>query len=185
MKTCRYCEEVIGEHDEICPYCGYNSKTDTLTPGFVKKEKKSSTLEKQKKISPGVRKFVLLGVLLITASLVFKYQGKLGDLFWEAKNTLAGKKTVKNTKKPEKSIPSKPAALIDVRSAKVSPGKAAGAKDRIEGIFYDPQGKSWVVIGGQVFSENQSIGNTRILKINPDSVSVLQGGEEKTLRVNK
>jgi hypothetical protein len=185
MKTCRYCEEVMGENDGICPYCGYNSKTDTLTPGFVKKAKKDSVLQRQKKISPGVRRFAFLGALVIGCSLVFKYQGELGDIFWGLKNRLTGNKTAKTVKAQGKNLQSRPAAFIEVRSAKVSGEQAAVKKDKVEGIFYDPQGKSWVVIGGQLVSENQSIGDITVVKITPDAVAVIQGGKEKILRVNK
>jgi hypothetical protein len=186
MKTCRYCEEVIGDKDETCRYCGYNSKIDTLTPGFVKKENKNVASQKQKKISPGVRSFGFGGLVIIVFSLGWRYQGKIGDFIWEAKNTLSGKPVKKPVLAVGKINPNRPVRLIDVRSYKPAVDKADGKNQpKLEGIFFDPRGKSYSVIGGRLVSENQSIGNLTIKKINPDSVVVIQDGKEKTLRVNK
>ena len=185
MKTCRYCEEVIGDQDEICGNCGYNPKTDTLTTSFVKKEKKIGSGQKQKVLSPRVKSFVYWGVIIIVFSLGAKYQGKIGDIFWEAKNILLGNKVKKSAQASGKINQNKTIRLIDVRSYKASADKSTDKNSKIEGIFYDPQGKSYVVINGQLISEKESFGNMVIKKINSDSVEVVQDGNEKVLTVNK
>ncbi|MCX5694563.1 MAG: hypothetical protein NT014_05535, partial [Candidatus Omnitrophica bacterium] len=77
------------------------------------------------------------------------------------------------------------AKLIDVRSYKAPVDKVSGASRKIEGIFYDPQGKSYVIINGQLVSERQNYAGLFIKKINSDSVEVIEEGKEKLLKVNK
>jgi hypothetical protein len=183
MQTCRYCEGTIINQDEICANCGYNPKTDTLTAGFVRKNKPA--IKKQTLVSPGVRNFACWGGLIIACSLGFKYQGKIGDAFWEAKNIILGSKITKSASIPAKSIQRVPTRLIDVRSYKAPADKISASGSRIEGIFYDPQGKSYAVIAGQLLSEKESFGKMVIQKINRDSVQVIDDGQEKILTVNQ
>ena len=185
MKTCRFCAEVIADQDEICGNCGYNPKTDTLTASFVKKEKKVGYGQKQRVVSPAVKTFVLWGIIIIVFSLGLKYQGKIGDFIWEAKNILLGNKVNKSAQTSGKVNQNKKIRLIDVRSYKASADKSPRKDKRIEGIFYDPQGKSYVVINGRLISEKESFGNMVIKKINSNSVEVVQDGDEKVLTVNK
>jgi len=184
LKTCRFCEEVIGEQDEICGNCGYNPKTDTLTTSFVKKKKVESG-QKRRIVSSPVKSFVFWGMIVIVFSLGVKYQRKIGDIIWEAKNILLGNKVNKSAPAAGKVNQNRTTRLIDVRSYKASADKSPGKNRRIEGIFYDAQGKSYVVINGQLVSEQMSFGNMVIKKINRDSVEVVQDGKEQVLRVSK
>mgnify|MGYP001766030889 CR=1 FL=1 len=181
-KTCRYCEGTIYDQEEICSNCGYNPATDTLTAGFSRKSKPA---KRQVLVGPGVRNFACWGGLIIVFSLGFKYQSKIGDAFWEAKNILSGNKITKSAAASAKSVQKTPTRLIDVRSYKVPQNKTFSENRRIEGIFYDPQGKSYVVIGGELFAEGQSSGSMLIKKINRDMVVVSEAGQEKALRVNR
>jgi len=185
MKICRFCEGPIDDQAKICGNCGYNPKTDTLTASFVKKEKKAGAGKKQKIISPGVKTFVFWGVMIIVFSLGIKYQGKFGDILWEAKNTILGNKISKSAPALVKINQKKVARLIDVRSYKIPADKASSKNRKIEGIFYDPQGKSYVVINGRLVSEKESFENMVIKKINSNSVEVLEDGNEKALMVNQ
>ncbi len=183
MKTCRYCEEKISDQDEICPNCGYNPKTDTLTAGFVRKNKPA--IKKQMMVGPGVRNFACWGGLIIICSLGVKYQGKIGDAFWEVKNILLGNKITKSGRVSAKSIKNVPTRLTDVRSYQAPADKTLRGTSKIEGIFYDPQGKSYAVIGGQLLSEGENLGKLFIKKINRDSVEVLEDGRGRILAVNQ
>lgn len=185
MKICRYCNEEIGEKDEVCGNCGYNPRTDTLTTSFVKKEKQTKSGQKQKIVSPGVKSFAFWGMMVIVFSLGIKYQGKIGDIIWQAKNIVLGNKVNKSAKALAKSKQDKIIKLIDVRSYQRPADKSSGKDIKIEGIFYDPQAKSYVVINGQLISEKESFGGMVIKKINTDSVEVIQGGREQILRVNQ
>lgn len=179
-KTCRYCEGTISDQEEVCSNCGYNPKTDTLTAGFIRKNKPA---KRQVLVGSGVRNFACWGGLVIICSIGFKYQSKIGDAFWEAKNILLGNKITKSavsTKSPQKT----PARLIDVRSYKAPKHQISSESRKIEGIFYDPQGRSCAVIGGKLLYEGESAGKMLIKKINQDSVEVLENGQTQWLKVN-
>lgn len=184
MKTCRFCEEATGDADLVCSNCGYNFQTDTMSTSFVKK-KKAAGKQGQRVISSGTKSFMFWGIVIVIFSLGIKYQAKIGDAFWEAKNLLLGNKAEKSAKASQKDNQNKIISLIDVRSAKVPADKTYGRNKKIEGIFYDPQRKSYVVINGQLISEKESFGDILIKKINQDSVEVARGGQDQVLRVDE
>jgi len=185
MKICRYCEKEIQDEDKICSNCGYNPQTDTLTASFVKKAVKTGSERKQTAVSSGIKTFAIWGLTIIIFSLAVKYQGKIGDLFWKAKNLIPGAKSTAAVEAAQKARPPVATRLIDVRSYEATPPKTFAKDRKIEGIFYDPQGKSYVVINGRLVSENESFGDILIKKINRDSVDVLEAGQEKALKVSK
>ncbi|MFH0918690.1 MAG: hypothetical protein V1830_06120, partial [Candidatus Omnitrophota bacterium] len=125
MKICRYCNEEIAERDEICGNCGYNSQTDTMTPSFVKKEKKAKIEPPEKIISPGVKSFVFWGMMIIVFSLGIKHQKKIGDIIWGAKNIFLGNKVSKFAQASTKAHRDKIIKLIDVRSYQVPEDKSS------------------------------------------------------------
>jgi hypothetical protein len=186
MRTCRFCEKEIGDHDKLCVNCGYNPQTDTMTAGFVKKKVNPGLDRKNYQVSSGVKSFAFWSLVVIVFSLGFQYQRKIGDLFWGAKNNLTGKK-VSSTAALGKGQGSqgRPVKLIDVRSYKAPVDKTPGKNRKIEGIFYDPQGKSYVVINGQLICETQSFADMVVKKINSDSVEVIQAGKESVLKLNQ
>lgn len=176
MRICRFCDEKIGDHEKICGNCGYNPQTDTMTTSFVRKNKKVGAGGKQKILNSGVKSFAFWGMIIIIFSLGIKYQGKIGDIIWKARN--------KSSPVSRKANRYKTTKLIDVRSYKAPADKSQGKNRKIEGIFYDPQGKSYVMINGQLISEKESFGNMVIKRINNDSVEVVLDGKEKILKVN-
>jgi hypothetical protein len=185
MMICRYCEKEISGQDKICGNCGYNPQTDTMTTSFVKKKDNVAAEGKQKIIGSGVKSFVFWGMVVIILSLGMKYQGKLGDIFWEVKNTLLGNKVNKSAQALKKANQNKSVGLSAVRAYQAPAAKLSDKNKKIEGIFYDLQGKSYVVISGQLVSENESYGDRLIKKINPDSVEILQNGQEQVVGVDK
>ncbi len=185
MRICRFCEKEMSEQNKICGNCGYNPQTDTMTTSFVKKKEKAVVGGEQRIIGSRVKSFVFWGMVIIIASLGVKYQGKVGDIFWKVKNTIFNVKIDKSAQALEKANQNKSVGLIDVRSYRPPVDKASIKNNKIEGIFYDPQGQSYVVINGQLVSEKMSFGDMTITKINNDSVEVVQDGQEKVLTVNK
>ena len=185
MRTCRFCEEVIADQDKICGNCGYNPQTDTMTVSFIRKKKKAVAGQNQRLLGSGVKSFVFWGLIIVVFSLGVKYQGKIGDFIWKIKNIYLGNKVNKPEQALGKANQNKIIKFISVRSSKVSADKSPVGNRRIEGIFYDPQGKSYVVINGQLISEQMSFGNMVIKKINSNSVEVLQDGQEQVLTVDK
>jgi hypothetical protein len=187
MGVCRFCREEIREKDKICLNCGYNPQTDTVTPNFIKREKKEITGKKKSLISPGVKNFVFLGSAVIILSLLFKYQANLGDVIYQVRSFIVGNKNKVNKPVDKKQSSGKDngvkvTGLLGVRSFKAPVDKSQLKDKKIEGIFYDPKNTSYVVINGQLVSEGKSVGNMLIKKINQDSVEVVEEGSVKILR---
>ncbi len=174
MKTCRFCKEESSDKEQICPYCGYNFQTDTLTPNFVGKARKEDKGKKKKLVGPGIKTFVFWTGLVIISSLIFKYQGKLGDLVSQAKDFF---------KKDKKKKTSQSVGLLEVKSVKVSQEKFRSKEKKIEGIFYDPKGKSYVIINNQLIPEGESFAGIFIKKINKNTVEVIRDGKSQILSV--
>ncbi|HNW38957.1 MAG TPA: hypothetical protein PKI44_00840 [Candidatus Omnitrophota bacterium] len=185
MKICRFCDKPIGDQDKICGNCGYNPQTDTMTASFIKKKNKVESAIKNNRVSSGVKAFAYWSLAVIIFSLGFQYQRKLGDLAWELKDILLGKRGNQVKKVSVKSSPSQSTRLIDVRSYKISAGKPLDKGIKVEGIFYDPQGKSYVVINDQLVSEQESFGAMLITKINSNSVEIIENGKVQVLTVSK
>jgi len=172
MKTCRFCKEENSDKEQICPYCGYDFKTDTLTPGFISKAKKVDRFKKKKLVGPGVRTFIFWAILIIIFSLIFKYRGNLSGLIDQVKN-FAGNKGNEN----------KSVGLVDIRSVKIPAEKLEQKEKRVEGIFYDANDKSYVIINGQLISEGEVFEDVFVKKINKDSVEIVKDGNIQTLKV--
>jgi len=174
MKNCRYCKEEVGNKEQICPYCGYDFKTDTLTPGFISKAKKVDIAKKRKLVGPEVKTFAFWAAVIIIGILVFRYHGKFNDLVLQAKSLF---------KKDKKSQVDKSVGLISVRSTKVSEDKFKSQDKKIEGLFYDPAGKSYVIINEQLIGEGESFGGIFIKKVNQRSVEIVQDGQSQVVTV--
>jgi RNA polymerase subunit RPABC4/transcription elongation factor Spt4 len=185
MRICRFCEKVIRDQDEICGNCGYNPQSDTMSAAFVKKNPETAAAKKQNILAPGVKNFVFWGMIIIVFSLGVKYQGKINGMVKKAKNIFSGNKISKSAQASEKANQNKAVKLIGVRSHKEPAGKSSGKNIKIEGIFYDPQGRSYAMINGQLVWEQKSFENMVIKKINRGSVEVVQDGQDKVITVSK
>ncbi len=181
MKNCRYCKEEVGDKEQICPYCGYDFKTDTLTPGCVKNEK-VDTDKKKKLVGSGIRTFMFWAILIIIFSLIFKYRGNVSGLIDQAKN-FVGIKGNKAAQAFNKANANKSLGLVDVRSVKIPAEKSERKEKKVEGIFYDANNKSYVIINGQLVSEGESFEGMLIKKVNKDSVEIVKDGNIQTLKV--
>ena len=73
--------------------------------------------------------------------------------------------------------------LMNVRSLSSSRKPLQPGALIIEGILYDPSGKSFVSINGNVVSEGDVSGDIAVKKINPNSVEVK--GEDKIIEVQE
>jgi len=175
MKVCHFCKEEISDKEQICAYCGYNFQTDTVIPDFVKKIKEKDKGEKQKLIGSGIKTFIFWATLIIIFSLIFKYHGKIGNLIQQGKSYF---------KKVKKSQIDKAAEFIDLSSVRVPVKKSKAAGEEIEGIFYDPKAKSYVIINGKLVSEGESFEGVFIKKVNNDSVEIIKDGKTKILLVD-
>ena len=75
MQECRYCQQIIEDKDSFCKYCGYDPKTDMMSPEFKLMEAKGLIPKKKIKskvsvgISQGVKNFAFIGLAIFIFSL--------------------------------------------------------------------------------------------------------------------
>ena len=58
---------------------------------------------------------------------------------------------------------------------------SSGTGLAIEGIVYDPRKSSYVIIGGKIYREGETVDEAKVIKIFPDRVLFLQQGEETVI----
>ncbi len=200
MKECQYCKEQMKDEDVVCIMCGYDHKTGTINNAFKEQmakergvrekaqRKKEKLQNKGRGISPGVKKFVFIGLIITVFALFYKHNFNISSVVSEISQSLAKLKKFKfsetKTKDKKDNKPEK-IELTDVNSFKGN-NKPLRKKDlKVEGIFFDPQRKSFVSINGQILSEGESAGDVAVKKINRDSVELVIGGENTILKVNQ
>ncbi len=190
MKECKFCKKHLNDNDMTCGYCGYDFKTGAMDPSFDPNKPKKTEKNKIGGISPLIKKFATIGILVLVVSLTYKHMFNIKAIIEDfvssaLQQTSGGKKKitvkgkVKGDNKPQKM------ELTDVRfyEKKEKPGKYKDLK--VEGIFFDPSGKSFITINGKILSEGESINDTVIEKIYSDSVELKVKGETKVLGVNQ
>ena len=186
MTVCRFCGEEVNDKNKICLKCGYNPQTDTIIPAFAGQERKEKISKKKNLVGSGVKNFAFWSFVVIFLSLIFKYQAKLGDVVYQVRSFAYNKnklnKPVKIKQPSAKVNEFKSIELLGARSFKAPVDKTQGKAKKIEGIFYDPKNKSYVVINGQLVSEGESFGGMLIKTINKDSVEVVEGGKSRLIR---
>ena len=196
MKDCRYCQSPLKEEDVICPFCGYDSKTDTISPSFRQSPETLKKMERVKDrkriresggIDPRVKKFAYVGLAVVTFSVFYKYSFNVSGLVNQASSIFSnikideimkGKFDWKKLKTGSKT------EMISLKSFQ-APTKVIRPKGlTVEGILFDPNGKSFATINGNVLAEGDTIGNVKVNKINKDSVEVTADGVNKILEVS-
>ena len=195
MKQCKFCNGQMGDKEEICHLCGYNFKTDTLTPNFKKNESALQQIKKQRKvcerrpINARVRNFAIFGILVTIIALALnKFQL---DASWTK-----GFKKMFSTAKLVKIISGEGLKAKDEEQKThyrryITTASFEGINDPekykgillIEGIAYDPNGKSFVTVNGKVISEGEDCEGVIIQKIHRDFVDVLIGSETRSIRL--
>ena len=56
---------------------------------------------------------------------------------------------------------------------------------KLEGIIYDPEGRSMAILNGKTYQKGESVGDATVVKIFKDHVVILVREEEKTLRLRE
>ncbi len=199
MKECVYCKRPMKEEAVVCIYCGYDHKLGTISQAYSRppapgKEPQAGTGIKEEKapagpggVNPKVKKFAFIGILLVAFSVLYKYNFNVNVIVSDLKGAAVNIKGVKFLqdkfgKKKAQAI--EKIELLNVEkfeAKKETPDK----KLRLEGIFFDPQGKSFATINGQVISEGESVDNAILKKIGRNSVELVIDSETKTLEVNQ
>lgn len=94
MQECRFCKEVIKEGDPFCKNCGYDPKTDSINPEFKligaqsrpSKKSKKIAVNNARSISPGVKKFALIGLVILVFSIFYKNHFNINNVAAEVKH---------------------------------------------------------------------------------------------------
>ena len=62
---------------------------------------------------------------------------------------------------------------------------ASSSGVKLEGIIYDPSKQSMAILNGKTYQTGEAVGDATVVKIMKDHVVILEGGEEKTLRIRE
>lgn len=196
MAVCRFCRNELEHERQICPACGYDPTTDRVNQAAKAQIEQSEALGKKKNkkekkeggggVNPGIKKFALIGVAIIVFSVFYKYNFDINGVIYEITQNIARIKEGRLfSKESDKDKEVKKIELMDVRSY-TAPQRQERSKELvIEGIFFDSQTKSFVIINGQVFKEGESYKGAIIAKIKEDSVILIIGNEPKILKAHQ
>lgn len=191
---CKLCDKPLKAEDAICEYCGYDPKTDRVSESFkpkseaaIRKEEKEKA-RKEGAVGSGVKKFAMIGLAVVIFSVLYKYNFNINGVARDAGLFLdriksgnltrgkdAGKKETENEK----------IELISVRSFDGSKQPRNNKEQKIEGIFFDESGKSFVIVNGKLLPEGGSLGDFTVKKIYKGSVELILGDELINLRINQ
>ena len=151
------------------------------------KQKEKLSEAKNRGISSRIKKFAMLGVVILVIYVFYKNNFNFNAVKLSVKEALSTVKVGNFTLvKPEEKKETKPqpsAGLRDVSSYEAPQKISEDRSLTVEGIFYDPQGTSFTTISGRVLREGQSVYAVTINKINMDSIEVTVNGENKAVGV--
>lgn len=200
MTECVYCKRPMKEEAVVCIYCGYDHKLGTISQAYKPQQdapgKESGVkirIKEEKSpagsggVNPKVKKFAFIGILLVAFSILYKYNFNLSVIvsdLTEAAVNIKGVKFLQDKFGKKKARAIEKIELSNVEKFEVKK-EGPAKKLRLEGIFFDPRGKSFATINGQVVSEGESVDNVILKKIDRNSVEVIAGNETKTLEVNQ
>jgi len=196
-KECRYCKKPIKEEVAVCSFCGYDHKTGTMAEteaGLVKSlEEKVKTREKGSAskifgVDPKVKIFAFIGLSIVIFSVFYKYNFDIKGVMSEANQVFYRIKSgafFTGKSKKEKNKANQKIELMNVKSITTPKKSLQPGALAVEGILYDPTGKSFVSIEGNVIAEGAAFGDVVVKKINRDSVELIVKGENKIIEVQE
>lgn len=91
MQECRFCKGTIKNGDPFCKYCGYDPKTDRMSPDFIPTGQPVKPLNKKAVsifsagISPGVKNFAFIGLAILIFSILYKNHFNINNVVSEVK----------------------------------------------------------------------------------------------------
>jgi hypothetical protein len=62
---------------------------------------------------------------------------------------------------------------------------ASSSGVKLEGIIYDPDGRSMAILNGKAYQAGEAVGDAKVVRIQKDQVVVSTGGEEQILRIRE
>jgi len=191
MKHCRLCGNFVEDVADACTSCGYDFRTDTVNPNFVPKPSSTGKTKLEATgthVSTGVKKFAIIGLIVVIFSVLYKYNFNINDVVFDTVglfNHAKSGKFIKGKVDKNKGNEVKKVELINVKSF-IAPSNADRYKGlKIEGISFDASAKSFIIINGKVVSEGETFDKVIVKKINLDSVELVVAGKPEVLRVNQ
>ena len=195
MKSCRFCNHTLTDEAAYCPACGYDFKTDTIHPELKEQSSKKTPNKpanrKGSGIAPRVKKFAFAGLSIVVLYLVlgrvnFDAAGitfKIKSIFFDLRKMIPGKNG-QGSKSKEKAPEKKELLTVSFFGGVENPQKYKDALV-VEGIFFDPNAKSYVTLNGKVLAEGESLSEVLVKKINKDSVELIIAGKSKVLKATE
>jgi hypothetical protein len=163
---------------------------DNIQPEKISKKEKELPVKGKKRgprlwgVSPGVKKFAYFGLAIVAFSILYKHNFNPEAIKAEV-NLLWAKTQARlisgKAKKAKEGI--NKAALISVVNFDGSQKPGTNKDLKVEGIFFDADGGSFIVLNGKVIAEGQSWMGVMVKKISRESVEVEVNGESRILGV--
>lgn len=199
MTICKFCQRSMKDNDGICAFCGYDPKTDAISPTFIQQADSLKSIKQKIKeneraagtgIDPRIKNFAFIGLVIVAFSIFYKNNFSISGVASEITHSFTRLKTGKFTigvftKKKKKDKTAKKVELINMGSFQAPQDIALRKELVIEGISFDPGYRSFVIINGKVISEGQSIDGATVKTINKDSVEVVVDGQRKVLGIKQ
>ncbi len=167
----------------ICGFCGYDFKTGAMSKSFNPQAKPGKKKGRPGGlVSPQIKKFAFIGILIVLASVSYKYIFSLKSYIFTLRTiVLDFARPIIEGKTGEKRDKGRKEASVTKKTTK----KYADNALRIEGISYDPEAKSFIAVNGKLVSEGETIRGVIVERIDKDSVMVLIEGEEKVFTIGQ
>ena len=180
--VCRFCNQSNIKKGEFCLNCGYDPKTDTLSPLFKARRAGQDDSRKLKSVS-FVKIFAIVGIVLTIFSVFYKHNFDVSSII------VKGKELFREVSYGEfVHIGSKGKSLITNRTQaepdKILKKRSVG-KLILGGIFFVPHNQSYVIINNQVLKENEFFEGILVKKIYGEKVEVEINGEKNVLKANE
>lgn len=181
----------MNDEEIICTVCGYDHNTKTINNAFKSKIEAVSSKSRRGKaqgIDSRVKKFAYAGLIITGASLFYKHNFNVANVVSDLSRPFAKLKKFQPAGDKSKNKKGQKAGKLELIEIKSFEGnkKSLNKKDlKIEGIFFDPSGKSFIAIGGKIISEGQGMDNIIVKKINKDSAELIVESEIKILKLSE
>lgn len=182
MIECKFCRRFIKEKNVFCPFCGYDPRIDTVNPSF--EPKKTIDVEKVRKmlrqkryartgISPGVKKFALIGLGVVIFSIFYKHNFSLEGVISEFKQ--ARLKAGRETGKP---VPLE----AEAKEKKIEEPETFNPSTPliVQGLAWG-EAKPQAIINNKVFTIGDVIEGAEVIEISKEGVTLLYKNRRYTL----
>jgi hypothetical protein len=181
MRECKSCHILIQDNAASCPFCGYDPKTDAISPSFkpsaaLSKAREKKLQAKGTRIGPGVKMFVSIGLVVIIFTVFYKYNFNPNDVISKIKQDWS--EVMSEVKQPWDKVKTVAGDIIplDVEENKKSREKTEDFNPStlliVEGVVWKGR-MLQAIINHKVFNMGDTIEGAKIIKISKKGVTVL------------